>query len=142
MCTSRAKLFEIMSQANSYDAIVVGAGQTVLPAEIELARAGRSVCVFEANEVIGGGARSAELTLPDFAHDICSAVHPLAAGSPFFSKLPLTQYGLEFINPPVPLAHPFDDGTDVLLHRSVDMTAEGLGADAKAYKNLMRGRLE
>lgn len=131
-----------MSPANSYDAIVVGAGPNGLAAGIELARAGYSVCIFEANEVIGGGARSAELTLPGFVHDICSAVHPLAASSPFFSQLPLTQYGLEFINPPVPLAHPFDDGTAVLLHRSVDLTAAGLGADAEAYKNLMRPLVE
>src|SRR5436190_1009104 len=142
MRTSRAKLSETMSPANSYDAIVVGAGPNGLAAGIELARAGYSVCVLEANEVIGGGARSAELTLPGFVHDICSAVHPLAVGSPFFSKLPLTQYGLEFINPPVPLAHPFDDGTAVLLHRSVDMTAEGFGADAEAYKNLMNPLVE
>src|SRR5688572_6048146 len=142
MRTSRAKLSETVSPANSYDAIVVGAGPNGLAAAIELARTGHSVCIFEANEVIGGGARSAELTLPGFVHDICSAVHPLAAGSPFFSKLPLTQYGLEFINPPAPLAHPFDDGTAALLHRSVDMTAAGLGADAAAYKNLMRPLVE
>lgn len=126
-----------MSATTTYDAIVVGAGPNGLAAAIELARAGHSVCVFEANELVGGGARSAELTLPDFVHDICSAVHPLAAGSPFFSKLPLTRHGLEFINPPAPLAHPFDDGTAALLHRSVEMTAEGLGQDAKAYKKLM-----
>ncbi|HEY8187665.1 MAG TPA: NAD(P)/FAD-dependent oxidoreductase [Pyrinomonadaceae bacterium] len=125
------------SPAGSYDVIVVGAGPNGLAAAIELAAAGHSVCIFEANEIIGGGARSAELTLPGFVHDVCSAVHPLAAGSPFFSKLSLTQYGLEFINPPAPLAHPFDDGTAVLLHRSVDATAKGLGADAEAYKNLM-----
>jgi phytoene dehydrogenase-like protein len=126
-----------MSPAQSYDAIVVGAGPNGLAAAIELARAGHSVCVFEANEIIGGGARSAELTLPGFLHDICSAVHPLAAGSPFFSKLPLTQYGLEFINPPAPLAHPFDDGSAMLLHRSIKLTAEGLGPDANAYRRLM-----
>jgi phytoene dehydrogenase-like protein len=99
------------SPAGSYDVIVVGAGPNGLAAAIELAATGHSVCIFEANEIIGGGARSAELTLPGFVHDVCSAVHPLAAGSPFFSKLSLTQYGLEFINPPAPLAHPFDDGT-------------------------------
>lgn len=126
-----------MIAPKSYDAIVVGAGPNGLAAAIELARAGHSVCIFEANETAGGGARSAELTLPGFVHDICSAVHPLAAGSPFFSKLPLTEYGLEFISPPAPLAHPFDDGTAVLLHRSVEMTADGLGPDAKAYKKLM-----
>ena len=126
-----------MKATKLYDAIVVGSGPNGLAAAIELARAGLKVCIFEANEVAGGGARSAELTIPGFVHDICSAVHPLATGSPFFSKLPLTQYGLEFINPPVPLAHPFDDGTALLLHRSVEMTADGLGKDAKAYKDLM-----
>lgn len=131
-----------MSVAKSYDAIVVGAGPNGLAAAIELARAGLSVCVFEANEVAGGGARSAELTLPGFVHDICSAVHPLAAGSPFFTKLGLTQYGLEFINPPAALAQPFDDGSAVLLHRSVEMTAEGLGLDGKAYQKLMSPLVE
>jgi phytoene dehydrogenase-like protein len=131
-----------MDAIKSYDAIVVGAGPNGLAAAIELARAGHSVCVLEANEVVGGGARSAELTLPGFVHDICSAVHPLAAGSPFFSKLPLSQYGLEFINPPAPLAHPFDDGSAVMLHRSIETTAEGLGPDAKAYKDLMGPMVE
>jgi phytoene dehydrogenase-like protein len=126
-----------MSPAKSYEAVVVGAGPNGIAAAIELARAGLSVCIFEANEVIGGGARSAELTLPGFVHDICSAVHPLAAGSPFFSKLPLRQYGLEFINPPAALAHPFDDGSAVMLHRSLNLTAKGLGKDAKPYKRLM-----
>jgi phytoene dehydrogenase-like protein len=126
-----------MSPARSYDAVVIGAGPNGLAAAIELARAGHTVGIFEANEVVGGGARSAELTLPGFVHDICSAVHPLAAGSPFFSKLPLAEHGLEFINPSVALAHPFDDGTAVLLHRSLDTTAEGLGADAGAYKDLI-----
>ena len=124
----------------SYDAVVVGAGPNGLATAIELARAGASVCVFEANEIVGGGARSAELTLPGFVHDICSAVHPLAAGSPFFSKLPLAKYGLEFVNPPAALAHPFDDGSALLLHHSVDVTAQALGADAATYKRLM-GRL-
>src|SRR6266513_1513732 len=98
-----------------YDAIVIGAGPNGLAAAIELARSGRSVCIYEANRVVGGSMRSAELTLPGFIHDVCSAVHPLAAGSPFFSKLPLERYGLEFIYPPASLAHPFDDGTAVVL---------------------------
>jgi phytoene dehydrogenase-like protein len=76
--------------------------------------------------------------LPDFVHDICFAVHPLALGSPFFSKLPLTKYGLEFINQPTALAHPFHDGTAVLLHRSVELTAAGLGRDAQAYEQVIR----
>jgi phytoene dehydrogenase-like protein len=125
-----------MNAVKEYDAIVVGAGPNGLAAGIELARAGRSVCVLEANQTIGGGTRSTELTLPGFVHDICSAVHPLAAGSPFFSKLPLTQHGLEFVNPPAALAHPLDDGTVALLYRSIEKTAESLGADANAYRKL------
>jgi phytoene dehydrogenase-like protein len=126
-----------MSAVKEYDAIVVGAGPNGLAAGIVLARAGRSVCVLEANKTIGGGTRSADLTLPGFVHDICSAVHPLAAGSPFFSKLPLTQYGLEFVNPPASLVHPLDDGTVVLVHRSIEKTAESLGVDGEAYTKLL-----
>jgi phytoene dehydrogenase-like protein len=121
---------------NKYDAIVVGAGPNGLAAAIELARSGRSVCIYEANRTVGGGARSAELILPGFIHDVCSAVHPLAAGSPFFSKLPLDKYGLEFIYPPASLAHPFDDGTAVILDRSVEVTSERLGRDERAYRKL------
>jgi phytoene dehydrogenase-like protein len=119
------------------DAIVIGSGPNGLAAAIELSRAGYSVRVYEANDTIGGGVRSAELTLPGFVHDICSAVHPLAAGSPFFSTLPLAEYGLEYINPPAALAHPFDDGTALLLHRSVELTAEGLHRDGAAYAQLI-----
>lgn len=119
-----------------YDAIVVGAGPNGLAAAIEFARSGKSVCVYEANDTAGGGARSAELTLPGFVHDTCSAVHPLAVGSPFFKTLSLAEYGLEFIYPPAAVAHPFDDGTAVLLHRSVEKTSEQLGADARAYRKL------
>ncbi len=119
------------------NAIVIGAGPNGLAAAIELARAGYSVRVYEANETVGGGVRSAGLTLPGFVHDICSAVHPLAAGSPFFSQLPLAQYGLEYVDPPAAMAHPFDDGTAVFLHRSVELTAEGLGRDDSAYRRLI-----
>ncbi len=91
----------------------------------------------EAEDTIGGGCRSAELTLPGFVHDICSAIHPLGAGSPFFSELGLEQHGLEWVHPGAPLAHPLDDGTAVMLERSVDTTAEGLGPDAPAYRRLM-----
>lgn len=124
------------------DAIVIGAGPNGLAAAIELTRAGYSVSIFEANETVGGGARSAELTLPGFVHDICSAVHPLAVNSPAFSHLPLENYGVEFINPPVALAHPFDDGSAVLLSRSVDVTAENFGEDANTYKSLMKPLVE
>jgi phytoene dehydrogenase-like protein len=102
-----------------------------------MAQQGKSVAVYEANETIGGGARSAELTLPGFVHDVCSAVYPLAVGSPFFRSLPLARYGLQWVQPPAPLAHPFDDGTAVMLERSIDGTASSLGADAKSYRKLM-----
>ena len=122
--------------ASDYDAVVVGAGPNGLAAAIELARAGRSVLVREAAEVVGGGLRSDELTLPGFVHDVCSAIHPLAAASPFFRTLPLSEHGLEWIEPPVPLAHPLDEGEAVVLRRSVAETAEGLDADAGAYRRL------
>ncbi len=120
----------------NYDAIVIGAGPNGLAAAIEIARAGHSVCLYEGNSTIGGGARSAELTLPGFIHDVCSAVHPLAAASPFFTQLPLKKYGLEYVFPPAALAHPFDDGTALLLERSVDATAERLGKDRASYKKI------
>jgi phytoene dehydrogenase-like protein len=122
----------------AYDAVVVGSGPNGLAAAITLARAGCFVLVCEANATVGGGARSAELTLPEFVHDVCSAVHPLAAGSPFFRALPLDRFGLEWIQPDIPLAHPFDDGSAACLHRDVDLTAEMLGDDSDAYRRLMK----
>ena len=93
-----------MSTRNAYDAIVVGSGPNGLSAAITMARAGRSVIVYEARETIGGGSRSAELTLPGFVHDICSAIHPLGLASPFFRTLPLEQHGVEWIHPLAPMA--------------------------------------
>lgn len=120
-----------------YDAVIVGSRPNGLAAAITLAQAGCSVVVFEAAETIGGGLRSAPLTLPGFMHDICSAVHPLAVGTPFFRSLPLAEHGLHWIHPPLPLAHPFDDGSAAVLQRSVTATAQGLGSDAAAYAALM-----
>jgi phytoene dehydrogenase-like protein len=121
----------------SPDAVVVGSGPNGLSAGVVLARAGWSVLMVEARATIGGGSRTGELTLPGFRHDICSAVHPLAAGSPFLRSLPLERQGLEWIHPDVPLAHPLDNGRVAVLRRSLDETAESLGADARSYHALM-----
>src|SRR4029078_12526865 len=108
---------------DAYDAIIVGSGPNGLAAAITLARAGCSVVVYEANATIGGGVRSAELTLPGFVHDVGSAVHPFAVISKAFASLPLAGYGLEWIEPPGMLAHPFDDGRAVVVERTVEATA-------------------
>ena len=120
------------------DAVVVGAGPNGLTAAVELARRGCRVEVFEARETVGGGARTEELTLPGFRHDPCSAVHPLGVGSPAFRAMPLERYGLHWLHPELPLAHPFDDGSAAVLARSVGVTARSLGArDAGAYRRLV-----
>jgi phytoene dehydrogenase-like protein len=117
--------------------VVVGAGPNGLAAAVTLARAGRSVLLLEASPTVGGGVRSAELTLPGFVHDVCSAVHPSGAASPFFRALPLREHGLEWIFPEAAAAHPFDDGPAVILERSLDATARGLGPDADAYRRVL-----
>src|SRR5262249_4536291 len=122
----------------SYDAVVVGSGPNGLGAAITLAQRGMSVLVLEAREVTGGSCRSAELTLPGFIHDTCSAIHPLGIGSPLFRTLPLQEHGLTWIHPPAPLAHPLDDGSAVILERSVDQTASNLGIDRLSYQRFMQ----
>jgi phytoene dehydrogenase-like protein len=120
-----------------YDGIVVGAGPNGLAAAITLAREGLSVLVVEAAPTIGGGTRTAGLTLPGFLHDVCSAVHPFALASPFFRSLPLAEHGLKLIHPPAPLAHPLGDGRTAMLERSVEETGRTLERDATAYRRLM-----
>jgi phytoene dehydrogenase-like protein len=117
------------------DAVVVGGGPNGLAAAIVLARAGRSVQLVEARDTVGGGCRSAELTIPGVIHDVCSAVHPLGRASPLFRELGLERHGLEWIEPPIQLAHPLDDGSAALLHRDIDSTAASFAAreDADTY---------
>ncbi len=120
-----------------HDAIVVGAGPNGLAAAIALARAGRSVRLVEAKPTIGGGGRSAALTLPGFIHDVCAAIHPMARASAFLRTLPLADYGLVWKNPELPVAHPLDGGRCAVLEPDVAATAERLGADGDAYRTLL-----
>ena len=126
-----------MVTRKDYDAVVVGSGPNGLAAAITLQKAGLSVLLLEAKSTIGGGLRTEALTLPYFIHDVCSAVHPLAAGSPFFQSLPLHDHGLEFIYPSLSLAHPFEDGAAAFISPSIDTTAASLGADGNAYRRLI-----
>src|SRR5436189_3423856 len=118
-------------------ACVIGAGPNGLAAAVVLAHAGIKVDVFEAEPIPGGAARTLELTLPGFLHDFGSAVHPLAVGSPFFSALPLSDYGLEWIYSPAALAHPLDDGTAVMLERDFRNAESAIGRDGNAWCKLM-----
>ncbi len=124
------------SRSESVDAVVIGAGPNGLAAAITLARAGHSVTVFEGAGTVGGGTRTAELTRPGFLHDVCSAVHPLAAGSPFFQTVPLAELGCELIHPDLALAHPVDGGRAGILDRSLSTTVEAAGADGAAWAGL------
>src|SRR3982750_2902503 len=112
-----------------FDAVVIGSGPNGLAAAITMQQQGLSVLVLEAATTVGGGTRSKELTLPGFLHDVCSAIHPMALASPFFRELPLAEHGLEWIQPPLPFAHPLDGGAAAFQARSVDETADQFGPD-------------
>ncbi len=125
------------SASGEYDAVVVGAGPNGLSAAIALAQRGASVVVLEAVEEIGGGTRTAELTLPGFAHDVCSGAHPMGILSPFWRGLPLGEHGLEWVLPPAAIAHPLDDAPAVMAWTSLDRTCRELGRDGAAYRRLV-----
>src|SRR5687768_220917 len=126
-----------MPDLPAVDAVVIGAGPNGLAAAITLAQAGRKVTLLEGAPTVGGGVRSAERTLPGFVHDVCSAIHPFGRASPFFAVLGLERRGLRWIDPPLAIAHPLDDGTAAVVARDVDATAAGLGQDAGAYRRLL-----
>lgn len=120
-----------------YDAIVVGSGPNGLAAAITMQQAGLRVLIVEGKPTIGGGLRTEELTLSGFKHDVCAAIHPMAVASPFLRSLPLEKYGLEYIHPPIALAHPYDNGTAAILTSSLEETAALLGADETNYLSLI-----
>jgi phytoene dehydrogenase-like protein len=127
-----------LSTDSSRRARVIGSGPNGLAAAITLARTGIPVTVYEAEEQPGGAARTMALTLPGFHHDFGSAVHPMAAASPFFAALPLKRYGLEWIHSPAPLAHPLDDGPAVTLERNLEQAEAALGRDGSAWRKLVQ----
>lgn len=124
------------SPRSEYDAVIVGSGPNGLAAAVAIAKKGCRVLVVEAHTTVGGGTRTLPLTLPGFQHDVCSAIHPLGLASPFFRTLPLDQFGLRWIQPPIPFAHPLDDGIAAIQEVSIEATTSRLGADAEAYHNL------
>jgi phytoene dehydrogenase-like protein len=120
-----------------FDAVVVGSGPNGLSAAITLQQKGLSVLLIEGSKEIGGGMRTSELTLPGFHHDVCSAIHPMAVASPFFQSVPLEQNGLQFVHPDFCAAHPLEDGSVAVLHRSLEVTAKYLGVDSEKYQRLL-----
>ena len=123
---------------DSYDAIIIGSGPNGFAAAITLQKQGLRTLLIEGADTVGGGMRSKELTLPGFIHDVCSAIHPLAFGSPWMKKLPLEDYGLQFTHAPYPVAQPLANGDAVLLHQDLALMAEELGVDFSAYKTLLQ----
>jgi phytoene dehydrogenase-like protein len=124
-------------QKRDYDAVVVGSGPNGLAAAILMQQQGLQVLLIEGKNTIGGGLRSAELTLPGFVHDVCSAVHPLAVASPYFKTLPLANHGLEYLYPTLAAAHPFDGGRAAFLDQSIEKTAQQFGVDEGTYTDIM-----
>jgi phytoene dehydrogenase-like protein len=125
-----------MSHSSNFDAVVVGSGPNGLAAAITLIKEGLSVKIIESEDTVGGGMRTLELTKPGFRHDICSAIHPMAVSSPFLRQLPLNKFGLEWIKPEFPLAHPLDDQPAVIQHPDINHMKDELGTDFDAYKKL------
>lgn len=125
-----------------YDAVIIGSGPNGLAAAIRLAEEGLSVKVFEKKETIGGGTRTDELTLPGFHHDVCSAIHPMAKASPYLQSLPLEDFGVKWIRPMIPVAHPLDDEPAGVLFRSLDKTVNHLGRDGNTYRRIVEPFLD
>ncbi|MGF1465522.1 MAG: phytoene desaturase family protein [Sandaracinaceae bacterium] len=124
------------------DVVVVGAGPNGLAAAVALAQAGAAVEVLEAKDTVGGGMRTAELTLAGFRHDVCSGCHPTGALSPFFRTLPLEEHGLSWLLPRASVAHPLDDGGAVMLWPSLERTLDEVGPDRRSYRRLLAPLLE